>query len=66
MVLEVRGYDRRPMRRDTYIVQELFERDARYVVPLYQRPNVWNEEHQWAPLWDDVSALLERQENGEA
>ena len=54
-----------PMKPDTHTVQELFERDVRYIVPLYQRPYVWNEEHQWAPLWDDVSALLQHQENGE-
>jgi uncharacterized protein DUF262/uncharacterized protein DUF1524 len=54
-----------PMKPDTYTVQELFERDVQYVVPLYQRPYVWNEEHQWAPLWDDMSALLQHQENGD-
>lgn len=53
------------MKPDTYTIQQLFERDVRYIVPLYQRPYVWNEEHQWAPLWDDVSALLQHQENGE-
>jgi Protein of unknown function DUF262/Protein of unknown function (DUF1524) len=55
-----------PMKPDTHTVQELFERDVRYIVPLYQRPYVWNEEHQWAPLWDDVGALLQHQENGDA
>ncbi len=50
------------MRPDTHTVQELFERDVRYLVPLYQRPYVWDEEHQWEPLWDDVSALLQHQE----
>jgi uncharacterized protein with ParB-like and HNH nuclease domain len=50
----------------TYTIQELFERDVRYIVPLYQRPYVWDEEHQWAPLWDDVIALLEHQESGES
>jgi len=52
------------MRPDTHTVQQLFERDVRYVVPLYQRPYVWDEEHQWAPLWDDISALLTHQEDG--
>ena len=54
------------MRPDTHTVQQLFERDVRYIVPLYQRPYVWNEQHQWAPLWDDVSALLTHQEDGDA
>lgn len=52
------------MKPDTHTVQQLFERDVRYIVPLYQRPYVWDEEHQWAPLWDDVLALLEHQESG--
>jgi hypothetical protein len=51
------------MKPDTHTVQQLFERDVRYIVPLYQRPYVWNEDEQWAPLWDDISALLQHQEN---
>jgi hypothetical protein len=43
-------------------VQELFERDVHYLVPLYQRPYVWNEEQQWGPLWDDIRAMLDHQE----
>src|SRR5215218_2430748 len=50
------------MKPDTHTVQQLFERDVRYTVPLYQRPYVWDEDHQWAPLWDDITALLEHQE----
>jgi len=46
------------MKPDTRTVTELFERDVRYVVPLYQRPYVWDEEHQWQPLWDDITVLL--------
>lgn len=53
------------MKPDTHTVQQLFERDVRYNVPLYQRPYVWDEAHQWAPLWDDILALLEHQESGE-
>jgi hypothetical protein len=53
------------MKPDTHTVQQLFERDVRYIVPLYQRPYVWDEEHQWAPLWDDVTALLQHQEAGD-
>jgi hypothetical protein len=32
----------------------------RLVVPLFQRPYVWNEENQWQPLWDDVARVAER------
>lgn len=38
---------------------ELFSAPVRYVVPLFQRPYVWNEEEQWAPLWTDVVNLAE-------
>lgn len=54
------------MKPDTHTIQQLFERDVRYLVPLYQRPYVWDEEHQWRPLWEDVSTLLLHQESGEA
>lgn len=54
------------MKSETHTVQQLFERDVRYVVPLYQRPYVWDAEHQWTPLWDDISALLEHQGSGDA
>jgi len=37
------------MRPDKHTVQQLFERDVRYIVPLYQRPYVWDEDHQWRP-----------------
>ena len=35
-------------------VQQIFEKERRYVVPLYQRSYVWNQEDQWEPLWDDI------------
>jgi uncharacterized protein with ParB-like and HNH nuclease domain len=54
------------MKPDTHTVQQLFERDVRYAVPLYQRPYAWDEEHQWAPLWDDISALLQHQESDDS
>jgi hypothetical protein len=49
---------------ETRTVTQLFELDVRYLVPLYQRPYVWDEEAQWQPLWDDVVTLLEHQESG--
>ncbi len=51
------------MKPDTHTVQQLFERDVRYIVPLYQRPYVWDEERQWAPLWDDITAMLQHQDS---
>ncbi|MFK4494376.1 DUF262 domain-containing protein [Dermacoccus sp. GAS27A] len=39
--------------------QELFSLPQLLEVPLYQRPYVWEEEHQWQPLWEDVVRLAE-------
>ena len=49
------------MKADTRTINQLFELDVRYVVPLYQRPYVWNESNQWEPLWEDISVLVEHQ-----
>ena len=40
--------------------QMVFMQPQRLVVPLFQRPYVWNEESQWEPLWNDVERLTER------
>jgi hypothetical protein len=40
--------------------QLIFMQPQRLIVPLFQRPYVWNEENQWAPLWDDLARLAER------
>ena len=44
------------MKPETRTVNELFERDVRYAVPLYQRPYVWDEDEQWEPLWATCSS----------
>ncbi len=47
----------------------IFGPQARYTVPLFQRPYVWKKAEQWEPLWDDVEALADRvlaAERGEA
>ena len=41
--------------------QDVFIQAQRLVVPLFQRPYVWNEENQWAPLWRDIQRVAERQ-----
>jgi len=38
----------------------IFGYHIRYVVPLFQRPYVWNLEDQWHPLWEDVRTVTER------
>jgi hypothetical protein len=40
--------------------QLVFMQPQRLIVPLFQRPYVWNEENQWAPLWADVVRVAER------
>lgn len=39
---------------------KLFQGPIRYVIPPFQRRYVWNEDEQWDPLWNDVSALAEQ------
>src|SRR3954470_23336930 len=36
-------------------VLDIFEKKHRLEIPLFQRQYVWNEEHQWAPLWEDIA-----------
>ena len=38
----------------------VFMQPQRLVVPLFQRPYVWNEEYQWEPLWNDVVRVADR------
>jgi hypothetical protein len=40
--------------------QAVFMQPQRLVVPLFQRPSVWNEENQWAPLWKDMARMAEK------
>ena len=40
--------------------QSVFMQPQRLIVPLFQRPYVWNRENQWGPLWRDVTRVAER------
>jgi uncharacterized protein with ParB-like and HNH nuclease domain len=44
----------------------MFEKQRRYVVPLFQRPYVWEEDEQWEPLWQDIAGRAEAVLNREA
>lgn len=44
------------MRPSKQTLFDLFDRQRRYAVPLFQRPYVWSEDDQWAPLWEDIAA----------
>lgn len=47
------------MQVGTLNIQKLFGREVHYIVPLYQRPYVWNEADQWRPLWEDLTPLAD-------
>lgn len=49
----------------THTLSVIFGQDRRHVVPLYQRPYVWNEQGQWAPLWDDLRTMADRALGGQ-
>lgn len=34
---------------------DIFERKMRLEIPMFQRQYVWGQEHQWEPLWEDIS-----------
>lgn len=48
------------MEAHTRTPRELFEGKEHYEIPPFQRPYVWTEEDQWAPLWDDIVRVAER------
>lgn len=55
------------MKPTTLTIFELFERERRYIVPLFQRPYVWSQDRQWEPLWEDIvtkaDEILEQSDN---
>lgn len=42
------------MKPDKQTVAGIFQNERCFVIPLFQRKYVWNEEDQWAPLWEDI------------
>ena len=38
----------------------IFGQPQRFLVPLFQRPYVWNQEQQWDPLWRDLERVALR------
>ncbi len=47
------------MKPATHTLTDLFGGNVRYIVPLYQRPYVWQEKTHWLPLWEDVTTVAE-------
>lgn len=48
------------MRTDQVSPALIFSNQQRLLVPLFQRPYVWNRELQWEPLWRDIKRVLNR------
>lgn len=47
------------MKTDVVTPMQIFNLPQHFVVPLFQRPYVWEEEHQWYPLWADIRRIAE-------
>ncbi|MCG3042733.1 DUF262 domain-containing HNH endonuclease family protein [Streptomyces sp. S1A] len=50
------------MRADTVDLKRIFGRDIRYMVPLFQRPYVWNRDDNWTAFWEDIRRTAEQSE----
>ena len=48
------------MKADALNPRQLFDGNVHYEIPPFQRPYVWSEENQWAPLWADVVRVADR------
>lgn len=44
-------------------LEDLFNKQIRFQIPVFQRHYVWNEQNQWQPLWDDFSNKLKERKN---
>jgi len=47
------------MKADRKSLKEIFVMPVRLVAPLFQRPYVWEEQHNWEPLWKSVREVAE-------
>ena len=47
------------MKTDVLTPQAVFFLPQHLVVPLFQRPYVWDEDEQWLPLWQDIERLAD-------
>lgn len=44
-------------------LEDLFNKQIRFQIPVFQRHYVWNEQDQWQPLWDDFRNKLKERSN---
>lgn len=54
MVFIVSLKDRIHMHAQDVKLIDLFHGSVRFLMPMFQRPYVWGEEKEWAPLWTDI------------
>lgn len=47
------------MKAEALTPRDLFQGLVQFEIPPFQRPYVWNEEDQWAPLWSDICRVAE-------
>ncbi|MET4050473.1 MULTISPECIES: DUF262 domain-containing HNH endonuclease family protein [unclassified Rhodococcus (in: high G+C Gram-positive bacteria)] len=47
-----------PLKADALPPKALFDSAVHYEIPVFQRPYVWSEVDQWAPLWEDVQRVV--------
>lgn len=47
------------VRADKADANDIFDKKVHYEIPPFQRPYVWDEEHQWRPLWEDITRVAE-------
>ena len=44
-------------------VRSLFNSDIQYIIPIFQRHYVWDQEEQWDPLWKDIQTRVQLSES---
>ena len=47
------------MKAETVELLALFDRDIRFLIPIFQRNYKWNEDDHWGPLWEDIRGVAE-------
>jgi hypothetical protein len=48
------------MQANTRTLPGVLHGDKRFVIPVFQRPYVWDRERQWEPLWTDIESTALR------
>jgi hypothetical protein len=52
------------MQANPRTIDDLFNAQSRYIIPMFQRLYVWNEDPQWQTLWEDILEKANLQLNG--